>query len=397
MAGNLSEEIEEGLGSLPVMRIAEVFYLLSHQQSPQSTLDKGDATYRNELMQFIKSNKMAPYYKYVCTQLHWPIDSELLTTLEKENKDEAIQLDEKIEDATKNLGDIEILEALLTKARMHCRIGDNEAALKAFAVANEKPQSINQKILVSLHCIRIGLFFNDHKLVEEQIRHATLLIDEGGDWDRRNRLKVYEGCYLMMARDFKKACVLFQESAATFTATELMSYNQLVFYCVVTCILCMNRVELKKKIVDSPEILAVLHHTPYLENFLNGLYDCNYKQFFSALVELYPHILRDKYLSIHSRYIIREYRVLAYSQFLEAYRSVTIESMANAFGISVTFLDAELSRFIAAGRLNAKIDKVNGVIETNRPDSKNAQYQAAIKKGDVVLNRIQKLTRAINV
>lgn len=56
MAGNLSEEIEEGLGSLPVMRIAEVFYLLSHQQSPQSTLDKGDATYRNELMQFIKSN-----------------------------------------------------------------------------------------------------------------------------------------------------------------------------------------------------------------------------------------------------------------------------------------------------------------------------------------------------
>lgn len=191
---------------------------------------------------------MAPYYKYVCTQLHWPIDSELLTTLEKENKDEAIQLDEKIEDATKNLGDIEILEALLTKARMHCRIGDNEAALKAFAVANEKPQSINQKILVSLHCIRIGLFFNDLKLVEEQIRHATLLIDEGGDWDRRNRLKVYEGCYLMMARDFKKACVLFQESAATFTATELMSYNQLVFYCVVTCILCMNRVELKKKV-----------------------------------------------------------------------------------------------------------------------------------------------------
>jgi len=35
----------------------------------------------------------------------------------------------------------------------------------------------------------------------------------------------------------------------------------------------------------------------------------------------------------------------------------------------------ELSRFIAAGRLHAKIDKVGGIVETNRPDSKNYQYQ----------------------
>ena len=35
----------------------------------------------------------------------------------------------------------------------------------------------------------------------------------------------------------------------------------------------------------------------------------------------------------------------------------------------------ELSRFIAVGRLNCKIDKVAGVVETNRPDAKNALYQ----------------------
>jgi len=57
----------------------------------------------------------------------------------------------------------------------------------------------------------------------------------------------------------------------------------------------------------------------------------------------------------------------------------------------------ELSRFIAAGRLNCKIDKVGGVIETNRPDTKNAQYQSVIKQGDNLLNRIQKLSRVINL
>lgn len=57
----------------------------------------------------------------------------------------------------------------------------------------------------------------------------------------------------------------------------------------------------------------------------------------------------------------------------------------------------ELSRFIASGRLHCKIDKVGGIAETNRPDSKNAQYQATLKQGDLLLNRVQKLSRVINI
>lgn len=47
--------------------------------------------------------------------------------------------------------------------------------------------------------------------------------------------------------------------------------------------------------------------------------------------------------------------------------------------------------------MNAVIDKVGKIVETNRPDVKNAQYQASIKQGDLLLNRIQKLARVINV
>lgn len=71
--------------------------------------------------------------------------------------------------------------------------------------------------------------------------------------------------------------------------------------------------------------------------------------------------------------------------------------MAASFGLSVALLDAELSRFIAAGRISAKIDKVGDVVETSRPDRKNAQYQEVIKRGDVLLNQVQKLVRVIDV
>jgi len=64
---------------------------------------------------------------------------------------------------------------------------------------------------------------------------------------------------------------------------------------------------------------------------------------------------------------------------------------------TVEFIDLELSRFIAAVKLHCKIDKVAGVLETNRPDAKNALYQATIKQGDFLLNRIQKLSRVIDL
>jgi hypothetical protein len=47
--------------------------------------------------------------------------------------------------------------------------------------------------------------------------------------------------------------------------------------------------------------------------------------------------------------------------------------------MNICFFDRELSRFIAAGRLHCKIDKVGGIVETNRPDSKNWQYQVGFQ------------------
>ena len=114
------------------------------------------------------------------------------------------------------------------------------------------------------------------------------------------------------------------------------------------------------------------------------------------LIALEADILGDRYLSAHCVFIMREYRILAFKQFLEAYKSITLSSMAKSFGISAAMLDHELSHFIATGRLSAKIDKVGDIVETVKSDKKNAQYQEVIKRGDVLLNQIQKLVRVID-
>ena len=56
-------------------------------------------------------------------------------------------------------------------------------------------------------------------------------------------------------------------------------------------------------------------------------------------------LLRCRYLHSHYAYYIREMKIKAYAQLLESYRSLTLEYMAEAFGVTEDYMDGELSRF----------------------------------------------------
>lgn len=149
--------------------------------------------------------------------------------------------------------------------------------------------------------------------------------------------------------------------------------------------------------VHSPDILAVIRDIPFLRQYMDSFYNCDYKSFFQAFVEVIDQIKQDKYLQTHANFYIKEMRLVAYRQYLESFKSVTIENMARAFGVSAEFIDKELSNFIYIGKINCKIDKVSGVVESNRPNKKAELFQNTIKQGDVLLNRIQKLARALDI
>uniref|UniRef100_A0A674NQD4 26S proteasome non-ATPase regulatory subunit 6 n=1 Tax=Takifugu rubripes TaxID=31033 RepID=A0A674NQD4_TAKRU len=324
---------EEGLPKNPDLRIAQLKFLLTMDGHRQ------DAKVKTELMDAIKANNMAPYYEVLCKDLNWQLDGELLNKMKKANEEELKRLDDVLEDAEKSLGESEIRDAMMAKAEYLIRIGDKEGALTAFRKTYDKTVALGHRLDIVFYLLRIGLFYMDNDLITRNTEKAKSLIEEGGDWDRRNRLKVYQGLYCVAIRDFKQAAELFLDTVSTFTSYELMDYKTFVTYTVYV----------------------------------------------------------DWLFAPHYRYYVREMRIQAYSQLLESYRSLTLGYMAEAFGVSTEFIDQELSRFIAAGRLHCKIDKVNEIVETNRPDSKNWQYQETIKKGDLLLNRVQKLSRVINM
>ena len=59
--------------------------------------------------------------------------------------------------------------------------------------------------------------------------------------------------------------------------------------------------------------------------------------------------------------------------------------------------DRDLSKFIPNRALNCTIDKVNGVIETTRPDNKNKQYNDVVKQGDALITKLQRYGQAVRL
>ncbi len=167
------------------------------------------------------------------------------------------------------------------------------------------------------------------------------------------------------------------------------------------------------------EAEAPIDFTP-LAGLIRSLYEGNYQSFFLALAAVEESFLsQDRYLHEHKGWFVREMRLRAYQQLLQSYRVVGLGSMAHDFGVSVDFLDrygplsssllilpsskltpithSDLAKFIAADRIPCTIDRVNKIIETNRPDDKNKQYADVVKQGDGLITKLQKYGQAVRL
>lgn len=192
------------------------------------------------------------------------------------------------------------------------------------------------------------------------------LVESGGDWDRRNRLKSYSGLHLLSVRHYSDAAHPLLDSLSTFTSTEICPYSTLVLYAVLAGTVSLNRVDFKKKVLDSAEVLGILGSKPIpsagsgevdmmdvgstegyesLEALINSIYVADYQSFFRALAEVEVKFLsRDRLLAEHKPWFVREMRRRAYAQLLESYRVVSLQNMADSFGVSVDWLDRYVPR-----------------------------------------------------
>ncbi|SCU90328.1 LAMI_0E01596g1_1 [Lachancea mirantina] len=393
--------IEPLVNKIPNYEVSEKAFLLTDPR-----LKDQHESSLNFVLEKIKEDAMAPYYKYLhdtylpAGTIQW--DEDFYRSLLDRNQQDITEIKEHMQEVEdKDEGELEKAHSWVKLGEYYAKIGDMQNAEETLNTALEKAVSTGSKIDIMLTITRLGFFYNDQKFVKAKLESTNNLIERGGDWERRNRYKTYMGVHCLAIRDFKQAAALLVDSLATFTSVELTSYESIATYASVAGLFALERTELKEKVIDSPELLSLMTTTPALQSISSltiSLYTSEYSSFFPYLLETYKQVLIPcKYLSRHADFFVREMRRKVYAQLLESYKTLSLRSMAGAFGVSVEFLDRDLGKFIPNKQLNCVIDRVNGIVETNRPDNKNLQYHLLIKQGDGLLTKLQRYGAAVRL
>ena len=273
-----------------------------------------------------------------------------------------------------------------------------DKAIEQFKETIEKTTSFNTKFDALFEILHIGLLEKNQDILKEYLSKCQELLNkEGGDWEKKNRFKVYEGLNFILNKNFKDAGKNFLDALMTFTSYELFDFKTFVFYTAITNIITVDRKTLKERIIDNSDVLSCINDIPHLQKFLNTFYEGEYSEFFLELYYIIQTLKKDFYLSKHYNYFINEMRIKVYSQFLQSYKTVTIDNMAKVFGVSTNFIDSELSNFISQGRINAKIDKVSGIIECSHNEQNVDLYQTTIRESDILISKIHKLSKLLEI
>lgn len=147
-----------------------------------------------EVEGILRDNNMSKVYEFFCTSVGWPLDQAALDDMRKENTKKMTELDDKITEVEKNMGDEEVRDAMLAKADYLANIGDKELAWEAYEAVQAKTPSVNHKLTIAFCKMRLEILYGNWVAVKGLIATARELCDKGGDWEKKNRLMVCNHC-----------------------------------------------------------------------------------------------------------------------------------------------------------------------------------------------------------
>ena len=195
------------------------------------------------------------------------LSEDQLKALEATHSEKLEELEKAVEDAGENAGDMEVLDARISVARYCAQCLDPTTALGAYQKVMDLPKlSTGKKMDALMESARLAFFYKlqgPNESPDHFIDLAEKLSEKGGgDWDRRNRLKVYRALAKLWHRDTVGASPLLLEGMATFSCNELCCYSDFLVYAMLANLLHLERPKVHEKILQGPEILAVQLEIP---------------------------------------------------------------------------------------------------------------------------------------
>ncbi|EIW72319.1 hypothetical protein TREMEDRAFT_14118, partial [Tremella mesenterica DSM 1558] len=149
------------------------------------------------------------------------------------------------------------------------------------------------------------------------------------------------------------------------------------------CILATGRrEEMRTKVLDNMAFRATVDDgSAWVIDLVTAFVDARYADVEVLMKKNEWMILLNPFLSPHSKKIQGLVRTKALVQYTEPFSSVSVHMMSQALGVKAELLLEDLEKLVEEGRINGKIDLIDGVLQMKQPDPGHELRMNAIKLG----------------
>lgn len=260
-----------------------------------------------------------------------------------------------------------------------------------FVKATRRLMEYNKSLMVRFDIyaaqVRMLILLGWREELDKKMEDIESLLELGIDWGRKNKFKVYKGLYHILRNEYDVASSLLIDALSTFEGEELMTYSELVKYCLFCGLMQLSRQSIRTKLVESSEVCDAAKDIPSALDLLLSLDRCDYSTFFKSLCKFAQELWDNAYLYDKIDYFIYRMKVRSYNQLFMSYKAISIKQMSSIFGVSEEYMIADVEGIILRGDLRCRINHQSMMVYKTPADSTDRISE----KAEEILHTIQKM------
>lgn len=264
---------------------------------------------------------------------------------------------------------------------LYSRRGDPVTALKNYASTRDYCSTVAQTAETCLQVVRASLESGNYIQANTYLQRALKLpVVTHADPLIGLKLNVAHGIVKLEQRDYKECARSFVglESLGKGEAAalkELISAEDIARYGGLCAIATFGRDELRSRVIESPVFKEYLENSPVTEQLIMDFYHSRYGGVMDSLQKLRRHLLLDSRLSPHVPALYQSINDACVAQYLAPYLSVSLKTMADAFGWTVPEAQKAAVALIVSGRIGGRVDMEKGTLHARTAESRRDGYQ----------------------
>lgn len=252
--------------------------------------------------------------------------------------------------------------------------------------------------LLEIYALQIQLYSRqkDNKKLRELFRRAMRV--EGGIPHPRTLALIQElgGKMHMEANEFEMATKTFFQAFKSYDEAGDPSRLRCLKYLVMAGMLDRSAInpfdsQEARPYKDNPEITA-------MTNLVAAFHNNEIEKFEEILRRNKGHIMDDEFVKSHIADLLRTIRTQVLQSVITPYTKMSLKFLASSLNnISVEDVESILITLILEGKLDGKIDQVNGILTKNSATKPNLIEDTTFDAIDKLTSALEKLTTSVTV